>query len=72
MSQSPPNTIQLQSMGSQGTLAPLPQPPDVQIPPLTLGLSCVGLPGPQLSSGSAGRSAEVPGFLLAEEGVWRV
>uniref|UniRef100_A0A8C6FR48 Solute carrier family 23 member 3 n=1 Tax=Moschus moschiferus TaxID=68415 RepID=A0A8C6FR48_MOSMO len=33
MSQSPPNAIQLQSVGSQGTLVPLPRPPDVQNPP---------------------------------------
>ncbi|KAI4544463.1 hypothetical protein MG293_004729 [Ovis ammon polii] len=44
MSQSPPNTIQLQSMGSQGTLAPLPQPPDVQNPPSHSWASLCGPP----------------------------
>ncbi|XP_070236191.1 solute carrier family 23 member 3 isoform X1 [Bos mutus] len=51
MSQSPPNAIQLQSVGSQGTLATLPRPPDVQNPssdswaslcgPPPWGLSCL-------------------------------
>ena len=51
MSQSPPNAIQLQAVGSQGTLATLPRPPDVQNPssdswaslsgPPPWGLSCL-------------------------------
>ncbi|XP_044793760.2 solute carrier family 23 member 3 isoform X5 [Bubalus bubalis] len=44
MSQSPPNAIQLQSVGSQGTLATLPRPPDVQNPPSHSWASLCGPP----------------------------
>ncbi|XP_070314768.1 solute carrier family 23 member 3 isoform X2 [Odocoileus virginianus] len=44
MSQSPPNAIQLQSAGSQSTLAPLPRPPDVQNPPSHSWASLCGPP----------------------------
>ncbi|XP_065797125.1 solute carrier family 23 member 3-like isoform X2 [Muntiacus reevesi] len=44
MSQSPPNAIQLQSAGSQRTLAPLPWPPDVQNPPSHSWASLCGPP----------------------------
>ncbi|CAI9165143.1 unnamed protein product [Rangifer tarandus platyrhynchus] len=44
MSQSPPNVIQLQSAGSQSTLAPLPRPPDVQNPPSHSWASLCGPP----------------------------
>ena len=44
MSQSPPNAIQLQSVGSQSTLASLPRPPDVQNPPSHSWVSLCGPP----------------------------
>lgn len=72
MSRSPPNAIQLRSVGSQGTMASLPQPSAVQNPSSHSWASVCGSPPWGLSCLLALQvGAEVQELVLAEGGVWR-